>query len=37
MYIEVVYALLDFYVIGLEIKNLKRNWEIFNIKDMECM
>jgi hypothetical protein len=30
-YIEVLYTLLDLYVIGFEVKNLKRNWEILSI------
>jgi len=37
VYIEVMYVLLDLYVIGFEVKNPKRNWEILNVKDIECM
>jgi hypothetical protein len=29
-------ALLDLYITGFEVKNLKRNWNILNIKDVEC-
>jgi hypothetical protein len=37
VYIEVMHALLDLYIIGSEVKNLKRIWKILNMKVVKCM
>ena len=31
-----MYSILDSYVIGFEVKNMKSNWKILNMKDIEC-
>jgi hypothetical protein len=30
-------ALLDLYITSYEVKNLKRNWNILNVKDIDCV
>jgi hypothetical protein len=37
VYIEVMYALLVLFVKDFEVKNLKRNQKILNMKCVECM
>jgi hypothetical protein len=36
VYIEVMYSPLDSYVVGLEVKKMKRNWKILYMKNMKC-